>query len=33
MLERFLLVVGLLNLAVLLVNLAYLVVAGWLPGP
>ena len=32
MLERLLLALGLLNLAVLLLNLAYIVVAGWLPG-
>jgi hypothetical protein len=32
-LERFLLVLGLVNLAVLLIDLAYIVVAGWLPGP
>ena len=31
-LERFLLALGLANLAVLLLNLVYIVVAGWLPG-
>jgi len=31
-LERFLLALGLINLAVLVLNLAYIVVAGWLPG-
>jgi hypothetical protein len=31
-LERFLLALGLVNVAVLLLNLAYIVVAGWLPG-
>jgi hypothetical protein len=30
--ERFLVALGLVNVAVLLINLAYLVVAGWLPG-
>ena len=30
--ERFLLLLGLLNLVVLIANLGYLIVAGWLPG-
>ena len=32
-LERFVLMLGLLNLVVLLLNLAYILVAGWLPAP
>ena len=31
-LERFLLALGLVNLVVLLLDLVYIVVAGWLPG-
>jgi len=31
-LERFLLALGLINLVILGLNLAYIVVAGWLPG-
>jgi hypothetical protein len=31
MLERFLLALGLVNLLVLVLNLAYIVIAGWLP--
>jgi len=30
-LERFLLALGLANLVVLLLNLAYIIIAGWLP--
>jgi hypothetical protein len=32
-LQRLLLALGLVNLVVLLLNLAYIMVAGWLPGP
>jgi hypothetical protein len=31
-LERFVLALGVINLAVLLLNLVYIIVAGWLPG-